>query len=117
MTTRQTIQNYFAALKDKGAWETHLSDNLVFTTHTTPGKRITGRDAFLESTRGFYGMIDSVEVRELIVDGAQACALARYTLRPPVGEAFTSDVAEVFTVDDGKIDTFSIYFDSAPFPG
>jgi hypothetical protein len=37
-------------------------------------------------------------------------------MQPPSGETFTSDVAEFFTVKNGKIDTFVIYFDSAPFP-
>jgi len=32
------------------------------------------------------------------------------------GPAFTSDVAEVFYVVDGKIGSFDVYFDSAPFP-
>ncbi len=51
-----------------------------------------------------------------MVDGDKACALTRYQLRPPNGNAFTSDVAELFTVKNGKIDSFAIYFDSAPFP-
>lgn len=29
----------------------------------------------------------------------------------------TSEVAEVFTVADGRIDSLAIYFDSARFPG
>jgi len=55
-------------------------------------------------------------VRSLIVDGATACALTRYELQPPRGAAFQSDVAEIFTVRDGKIDTFGIYFDTSPYP-
>ena len=31
-------------------------------------------------------------------------------------KAFTSDVAEIFSVRNGKIDSFAIYFDSAPRP-
>ena len=48
-------------------------------------------------------MITGVEVRDLIVDGDQACALTRYELQPPGRSAFGSDVAEVFGVRDGKI--------------
>jgi hypothetical protein len=29
---------------------------------------------------------------------------------------FVSDVAEVFRVRDGRIESLEIYFDSAPFP-
>ena len=116
MTTRDTIQGYFAKLEQKAGWEAFLSDDMVFTSFTSPVKRVSGRAAYLESTRRFYSMITAVEVRDLVVDGDRACALTRYQLQPPRGPAFGSDVAEVFGVRDGKIRSFDIYFDSAPFP-
>ena len=61
-------------------------------------------------------MISALEVRLLLVDGERACALARYDLQPPGGPAFRSDVAEIYGVRDGKIVSFEIFFDSAPFP-
>jgi ketosteroid isomerase-like protein len=57
-----------------------------------------------------------MSVNELLVDGERACALTHYDLRPPVGNPFVSDVAEIFTVKNGKITSFAIYFDTAPFP-
>ncbi len=116
MTTRDTIQQYFTSLKRKSGWEPLLSDELVFTSFTAPVKHISGRAAYLEATRRFYSMITAVEVRELMVEGSRACALTRYELQPPGGPAFTSDVAEVFDVREGKITSFDIYFDSVPFP-
>jgi ketosteroid isomerase-like protein len=117
MSTRETIERYLTALQAKDGWEKHLANDMVFTNHATPVKQVTGRDAFLEATRGFYGIIDTVQVHDLLVDGNRACALTHYRLKPPSGDAFTSDVAEVFTVDNDRIDSFSIYFDTAPFPG
>lgn len=61
-------------------------------------------------------MSNSVEIKDLIVDGDKACVLVRYVLQPPGGPVFDSHVAEVFEVRDGKIRSFGIYFDSAPFP-
>lgn len=115
--TRETIQHYFEALSSGQDWPSFLAEGMTFVSHGTPEKQVTGRDAFLESTRGFYSMIEAVQLRQLIADGDRACAVARYRLRPPGGEAFTSDVAELFTVKDNRIDSFEIYFDSAPFPG
>lgn len=117
MTTRDTIESYFTALQANDDWQNHLADEMEFTNHAAPIEHVAGRDAFIESTAGFYGMIDTLQVRDLIVDGNRACALTRYRLQPPSGDPFTSDVAEVFTVENDKIDTFSIYFDTAPFPG
>jgi len=116
MTTKDTIQDYFSCLKQKHGWDVFLSDDMVFTSFTSPVKRVSGRTAYLESTRRFYSMITALEVRGLMVDGSQACALTRYQLQAPGGQVFSSDVAEVFEVRDGKIMAFDIYFDSSPFP-
>ena len=61
-------------------------------------------------------MVKVMEIRGLIVEGEQACALTRYELQPPGGRAFESHIAEVFEVSNGKIQSFGIYFDSAPYP-
>ena len=51
-----------------------------------------------------------------MIEGDKVCALTRYELQPPKGNTFNSDVAEIFTVKDGKIVSLAIYFDTAPFP-
>jgi ketosteroid isomerase-like protein len=116
MSTKETVQRYFDVLKQKGGWDSFLAEDLKFTSFSSPVKEVTGRSAYLESTKRFFSMVDSLEVRELIVEGAKACALTRYQLRAPGGTRFQSDVAEIFTVRDGKIAGFAIYFDTAPFP-
>jgi ketosteroid isomerase-like protein len=116
MSTKATIEGYFRDLRQRKGWESYFSDDLVFTSFTNPIRRVTGGAAFLESTKRFYTMIKAVEVRDLIVDGDKAVALTHYDLQPPEGPAFVSDVAEVFGVRDGKIISFDIYFDSAPYP-
>lgn len=116
MQTREVIQDYFKKLKEKADWQSTFADDTVFTSFTSPIKEVKGRDAFVESTKRFYSMITSVTVRQLIVEGLNACALTSYTLQPPGGPSFKSDVAEVFTVSGGKIRSLGIYFDTAPFP-
>jgi ketosteroid isomerase-like protein len=116
MSARSTIEGYFDALEQKRDWPSYLSDDVVFTSLTSPIKTISGKQAYLDSTKGFYSMIKALEVRGLIVDGDKVCALTRYQLQPPQRAAFQGDVAEVFRVHDDKISSFDIYFDSAPFP-
>ncbi len=116
MTAKETIEGYFRSLEQKKAWESSLADDIIFTSLTSPMRQISGKAAYLERTKRFYSMILSFKVRDLIVDGERACALTRYELQPPQQAAFTSDVAEVFGVRDGKITSFDIYFDSAPYP-
>jgi ketosteroid isomerase-like protein len=116
MSTRSIIDEYFHRLAQKSDWSACLADDMVFTSFTTPNKRVDGRAAYLESTKRFYSTIVAVTVKDLVVDGAKACALTHYDLQAPGLPAFSTDVAEVFQVRDGKIASFDIYFDSAPFP-
>jgi ketosteroid isomerase-like protein len=116
MSTADTINGYFNSLKENKGWDSFLSNEMIFTSFTSPVKQVTGKQAYLDSTKRFYSMIASFEIRDLIVSGEKACALTRYELQLPAGSKFISDVAEIFTVNNGKIVTFSIYFDSSPFP-
>ena len=116
MTTQETVQGYFDGVRQRKGWESFLSDGITFTSHTSPVRQVTGKEAYLEATRRFYSTIVSFQVNELLLDGEKACALTRYELQPPGGGPFASDVAELFTVKNGKIDSFAIYFDTAPYP-
>lgn len=51
MTTRDTIENYFRALSAEGNWQAFLADGITFTSHGNPRKEVTGRGAYVESTR------------------------------------------------------------------
>jgi ketosteroid isomerase-like protein len=115
MSTKEIVQRYFEELTRKGNWESLLSDDLEFTSFTSPVKQVTGKTAYLESTKRFFSMIRSLEVRDLIIEGTKVCALTSYQLQAPAG-SFRSDVAEVITVANGKISSLAIYFDTAPFP-
>ena len=118
MATRDVVEGYLRCLKQGKGWESFLADAMTFTSFTSPPRRVEGKAAYLEATRRFYSMVKAVEVNGVLVEGDEACALTHYELQPPQGgvPAFTSDVAEIFGVRDGKIESFDIYFDSAPFP-
>jgi ketosteroid isomerase-like protein len=116
MTTKETVEQYFDRLKRKDGWQASLSDDLVFDSYTSPIKHVTGKQAYLQTTNGFYSSIRQMEVRDLITEGDKAVALTHYDLAPAPGKEIATDVAEVFRVRNGQIDSLAIYFDTAPFP-
>jgi hypothetical protein len=116
MSTKEILQDYFNALREKRAWDSFLADNMTFTSFVVPIKQVTGKGAYIESTKRFFSMIVAIEVRDMIIEGNQACVLTRYEIKPPHGNSFNSNVAEVFTLRDSKIDSLAIYFDTSPFP-
>ena len=114
MTTKETVQQYLDAIQN--GFESLLSDDARFTSFTSPVREVTGKAAFVAATKNFYSKVAGFEVRDLMTDGDRACALTRYQVRGPGGGTFASDVAEIFTVKHGKIDSLSIYFDRTPYP-
>jgi len=116
-STKDTVVEYFKRLQLRTDWQSLLADDMMFTSRTSPARQLMGRDAYVSGTSRFFSMIVDSQVLDLIVDGEKACALTRYRLQPPGGGAtFESDVAEVFSVNDGAITALTIYFDSAPYP-
>lgn len=81
--TRDVVLSYLERVRARDGWADLLSDDLEFTNFSHPVKRTTGKAAGLEGIARFYGMVDKMEVRSIIVEGQQACALTRYELRPP----------------------------------
>ena len=112
MSAQETVQKYLKALKNKQDWSQFLADDMVFINN---GKEIRGKENYIESTKRFFSSIQSLEVRNILVDGDLACALNHYTLSSPSGNTIISDVAEIYSVHEGKFTSFAIYFDTAPF--
>ena|SRR5437870_2845966 len=117
MSTRNIIEQYFDKLIHGADWQSLLADDAAFTSYASPIKEANGKPAFLAATKRFYSSIASADLRELLVDGERACALTRYVIKPPNGApSFASNVAEIFTVRQGKVRSLEIYFDTAPYP-
>ncbi len=109
--TRETVTHYFEDI-NKGNWEKQLADDMVFAVFD---KEIPGKAAYLAATKRFLQVAKQVVVRRLIVEGESAAAIARYKLVSPLGPTVSEDVAEFFTVKNGKIVSNNIFFDTTGF--
>jgi ketosteroid isomerase-like protein len=112
MTTKEHLQNYYKVLEQRGDWKSLFSDEFVFINN---GKQIQDKENAFEGIMRFFSMVQTLEVQEMVVADDKAGAVVRYHLQTPKGSQFTSDVAEFFEIQDGKIQAFSIYFDSVPY--
>ena len=113
MNTKDTVQKYLDSITN--GYESLLSDDVRFNSLTSPSRGVAGKAAFVGAVKNFYSKVAGFEIIDLMVDGDRACALTRYQVRGKSGDTFTSDVAEVFTVKGGKVDSLSIYFDATPY--
>jgi ketosteroid isomerase-like protein len=110
-STRVLLNKYYDGLARKGDWQSLLSENFLLT--GSVAKETRGRDAY--ANLGFWKLVKSLRVKEMIVEGESAFALINYDLISPKGSPFSSDVAEFWKVRDGRLDSIAIYFDTAAF--
>jgi hypothetical protein len=110
MTTKELILKYYDAVQKKAGWQSLIADLIKF---TNEGKTSVGRNVFVESGEMFCHTVKSLTIKELFVEGNKACALVSYSLVSPKGKFGTFDVAEFLTVNDNKLDSSSLFYDSA----
>ena len=116
MSTKETTEGYLAGLKhlEESEWVVFLAQDMTFSSN---GKVVhEGKEAYLQGTKRFFSRITSVEVKGLLIDGDKACAVLQYELQSPKGKRLTSEIAEIYTVTNGKIRSYAIYYDNTPYP-
>ncbi len=115
MATPDTIRQFYASLADKtDAWQLHLAEDVVFA-DASQKLRAEGRAAFIQSFAGFLRAVEHVQLKQLIVDGADAAAVVSYDYVSPTGGKLHQDDAEIWRIVDGKIAALTIYFDITEF--
>ena len=109
--TRELLKMYYNGLSSKGDWHSMLSENISIT--GTVAKESKGKEQFVNNN--FFKMVQSLKVKEMILENENACAIVSYDLMSPKGKSFSSDVAEIWKAKAGKLESLAIYFDTAQF--
>jgi len=109
--TKEILQRYYDGLSKKEGWQSLLSEDISLTgTVATASK---GKELFVNNA--FLKMVRDLKVKQMIVENENACAVVSYDLVSPKGKHFSSDVAEIWNVKDGRLASLAIYFDTAEF--
>ena len=109
--TKEILQKYYDCLSKKEGWQSLLSEDILLT--GTVAKESKGKELFVNNN--FFKMVKDLKLKRMIVENENACALVSYDLTSPKGKNFSGDVAEIWKVKDGKLDSLAIYFDTAEF--
>jgi hypothetical protein len=56
-----------------------------------------------------------MRIKEMIVQDDSACVIGNYDYIFPNGQSIIGDVAEIWKVNNGKLDSLTIYFDTLTF--
>jgi hypothetical protein len=56
-----------------------------------------------------------MRVKEMIIEGENACVIGNYDFKFPNGVNINGNVAEIWKAKNGKLDSLTIFFDSYTF--
>lgn len=114
--TKQLLETYYNGFAQKEGWESVISDDFKYIggdmTKTTPA---VGKAAYIEVIKRFSRVFETMHVKEMIVEGANACVIGNYDFKFPNGVRINGDVAELWKVKNGKLDSLTIFFDTLTF--
>jgi ketosteroid isomerase-like protein len=111
MSTGALIQRYYDSLANHdNAWQNLYADDAHFS-DASGTLDAQGRAAVIQSFTPFLKGVADVRVKQLIVDGGDACAVVDYTYVNQKGATMRQDVAEVWQVRGEKLAKLTIYFD------
>ena len=112
MSTKEIVENYYDGVSRNDGWQTLISDDMKF---VSPGANTKGKTPYVEATSRFLGIVKEAKVKDLIIEGDKACALVDYSIVSPKGDLGNCFVSEFLSTKDGKINSSTIFFDTAAF--
>ena len=116
MTTKELLETYYKGFAQKKDWDSVISDEFKYTggdmTKTTP---VVGKEAYMQVIKRFSQLFSAMHVKEMIVSGDDACVIGNYDYVFPNGKSINGDVAEIWKVKNGKLDSLTIFFDTLTF--
>ena len=115
-STKQLLDTYYKGFARKDGWESVISDDFKFTggdmTKTAP---VVGKTAYIEVIKRFSRVFQTMRVKEMIIEGESACVIGNYDYIFPNGVSMNGNVAELWKVKNGKLDSLTIFFDTLTF--
>ena len=113
---QQLLETYYKGFAEKSNWDSVIADDFQYTggdmTKTEP---LIGKQAYIEVIKHFSQVFTAMRVKEMIIQGDNACVIGNYDLRFPNGQEINGNVAELWTAKNGKLQSLTIYFDTLIF--
>jgi ketosteroid isomerase-like protein len=113
---KELLEIYYKGFAEKANWESVIAEDFQYTggdmTKTEP---LIGKQAYMEVIKRFSQVFTAMHLKEMIIQGSNACVIGNYDLRFPNGQELNGNVAELWTAKNGKLQSLRIYFDTLTF--
>jgi limonene-1,2-epoxide hydrolase len=112
-TALQTVQSFQTSLASgNDEWTDLVSENISF---KGPVTDVKGKPAFIDLNKSFFPMVRAYEPINAFEQGNFACLEGRFKLATPKGNEIEVVMAEVYLVENGKIQAVRVYYDAEDF--
>jgi ketosteroid isomerase-like protein len=113
---KQLLETYYKGFAAKSDWEGVIAEDFRFTggDMTNPAP-VLGKQAYIQVIQRFSRVFSAMRVKEMVIGDSQACVVGNYDFKFPNGKEINGNVAEVWTAENGKLQSLTIYFDTLTF--
>jgi hypothetical protein len=109
MSTKQLIELYFKKVKEKSDWQSLIADHIRFESPSPPA---FGKEAYITAASRFFQMVETLEVKHLVIEADTACAWVDYSLLLKNGKRYNCLVSELLKVQNDQLVFSAILFDT-----
>ena len=114
--TRQLLEIYYKNFAEKSNWESVIADNFEYVGGDMNNKQpVIGKQAYIEIIKRFSQRFESMRVNQMIIEGDKASVIGNYDFQFSNGHKINGNVAEFWTVKNGKLQSLTLYFDTLTF--
>jgi len=115
-TTRHLLETYYKGFAEKANWENVIANDFEYVggdmNNTQP---VVGKQAYIEIIKRFSQRFETMKVKQMIVEGDKASVIGNYDFIFPNGFKINGNVSENWTVENGKLKSLTLYFDTLTF--
>ena len=111
--TKQLVEDFYTNAAKGSDWQTDLADDVQF--FAGAKQMFAGKETFAQVYTGVLQSIEKIELKRLFVDGDSACAIVGYDYVPKNGATLHQDTAELWQTNNGKITSFTLFYDEGEY--
>jgi ketosteroid isomerase-like protein len=112
-TALQTVQSFQMSMgSGTNEWTDLVSENITF---IGPVDQVRGKQKFIELNQGFFPMVRGYEHLSAFEQGNFVCLEGTFKVATPGGNEIELQMAEVYTIENGKIEEVRVYYDAEEF--
>lgn len=112
-TALETVEAFQMSMgSGTNEWKNLIAEDITF---KGPVDQVSSKEAFIQLNNGFFPMVRGYEHLNSFGNETFASVEGTFRVATPKGNEIELEMAEVYTVEDGKIQSIRVYYDAEEF--